>query len=94
MCSHSPSSLQTNTRDTRYARDGVWREAADLFTCEAARLAGMPKESPLAVCVDAGCVAVPKLLKVVDVLAAARKEEVVLSGEELAVEVDLGENRL
>lgn len=51
-------------RYAEYTEPALWRSVADLYTRESARLAGLPKEGPLAVCVDAGCTAVPKLLKV------------------------------
>lgn len=50
-----------------YVDPSLWRVVADLYTRESARLSGLPKESPLSVCVDAGCTAIPKLMKVREV---------------------------
>eukprot|EP00035_Acanthoeca_spectabilis_P036198 m.38297 g.38297 ORF g.38297 m.38297 type:complete len:394 (-) comp7801_c0_seq1:2222-3403(-) len=74
-----------------YVDPSLWRVVADLYTRESARLSGLPKESPLSVCVDAGCTAIPKLMKVVNLV---KKEEALFASDQLPVEIDLGSNRL
>lgn len=77
-----------------------WSEATELFIKDNATLAGLPSEEPLLVCVNAGCTALPKLMKVVSVLQAEQSGSSgggaggLWARDELPVEVDLGQERL
>lgn len=46
----------------------LWQEARELFKAESGGLLNMPRESPLQACIDAGAIALPRLLKLSSVL--------------------------
>lgn len=50
-------------------RDEMWVEAADVFLKDACNLSGINKDSPLTVIINAGCVALPALLNLKQVMA-------------------------
>lgn len=50
-------------------RDDMWIECADIFIKDACMLSGINKDSPLAVIVNAGCVALPALLNLKQVMS-------------------------
>eukprot|EP00041_Stephanoeca_diplocostata_P006797 m.94513 g.94513 ORF g.94513 m.94513 type:complete len:382 (-) comp16544_c0_seq1:276-1421(-) len=77
-----------------YKSHSLWKDAADLCAAESARFMGLPKHSPMSICVNAGCVAAPKLLKVMSVLSASKKDELMASSQEMPVEIDLGNDHL
>jgi len=68
-----------------------WFEATEFCVRENAVFAGLPAESPLALCVDAGCAALPKLIKVA---AVVQDSDTLMQKDELPVEIELGAHRL
>ncbi|CAO1361547.1 unnamed protein product [Diamesa tonsa] len=72
-------------------RDDMWIECADVFIKDACMLSGINKDSPLAVIVNAGCVALPALLNLKQVMS--RQVQGIWSGrDELPIEIEI-ENR-
>ena len=81
-----------------------WAEATELFIKDNAALLGLPVEEPLLVCINAGCAALPKLMKVVSVLQADQQTSGNSAGasagtglwsrDELPIEIELGPDRL
>jgi len=68
-----------------------WTEIADLFLRDACALLGLSVESPLAVAVTAGCVALPALLNIKQVMQQRQMPGVWNTAkEELPIEIDLG----
>ena len=51
-----------------------WAEIEDLFLRDACALMGLAVESPLAVAVNAGCVALPALLNIKQVMLQVREK--------------------
>lgn len=69
-----------------------WTEIGDLFLRDACALLGLSVESPLAVAVNAGCVALPALLNIKQVMQQRQVPGVWNSDkEELPIEIDLGQ---
>ena len=52
----------------------IWVETGDLLGKEACALLGLPKSSPLGVCVTAGCIALPTLLQIRQVMQQRQVE--------------------
>lgn len=50
-------------------RDEMWIECADVFLKDASTISGINKDSPLSVIINAGCVALPALLNLKQVMA-------------------------
>eukprot|EP01136_Pigoraptor_vietnamica_P037775 Opistho-1_new@106220 len=68
-----------------------WTDIASVFTRDCCSLLGLSFESPLFVCVTAGCMAVPTLLKMAAVLQAKGSSAPLWSSkDELPAEIDLG----
>jgi len=67
-----------------------WQETADLFLRDACALLGLSMESPLAVAVNAGCVALPALLNIKQVMQQRQVSAVWNAKDELPIEIELG----
>ncbi|XP_001635200.2 E3 ubiquitin-protein ligase RMND5A [Nematostella vectensis] len=67
-----------------------WLDISDMFARDACALLGLSLESPLQVCITAGCVALPSLLQIKQVMQQRQVAGVWSSKDELPVEVDLG----
>ncbi|KAG8195678.1 hypothetical protein JTE90_003823 [Oedothorax gibbosus] len=67
-----------------------WDEICDIFTRDACTLLGLSVESPLAVCTNAGCVALPALLNIKQVMQQRLVTGVWNTRDELPIEIDLG----
>lgn len=67
-----------------------WDEICDVFTRDACTLLGMSVESPLSVSIRAGCLALPPLLNIRQVMQQRQVSGVWSNKEELPVEIDLG----
>jgi hypothetical protein len=67
-----------------------WAEICDVFTRDACSLLGLSVESPLTVCVNAGCLALPALLNIKQVMQQRQVQGVWNSRDELPIEIDLG----
>ncbi|XP_068710195.1 E3 ubiquitin-protein ligase RMND5A-like [Montipora capricornis] len=67
-----------------------WVDICDVFARDACGLLGLSLESPLQVCITAGCVALPSLLQIRQVMQQRQVSSVWTSKDELPVEVDLG----
>ncbi|XP_022097753.1 protein RMD5 homolog A-like [Acanthaster planci] len=69
-----------------------WDDICDVFTQDACALLGLSVESPLTVSISAGCVALPALLNIRQVMQQRQCQVVWTAKDELPIEVDLGEN--
>ncbi|KAL7646243.1 UNVERIFIED_CONTAM: hypothetical protein RMT77_003152 [Armadillidium vulgare] len=69
-----------------------WIEICEVFTRDACALLGLSVESPLAVCINAGCTALPVLLNIKQVMQQQQVHNMWNSKEELPIEIDLGQN--
>ncbi|XP_039282435.1 E3 ubiquitin-protein ligase RMND5A isoform X1 [Nilaparvata lugens] len=68
----------------------LWSEIYETFTRDACCLLGLSVDSPLSVCINAGCTALPALLNIKQVMQQ-RQVAVIWNGkEELPIEIDLG----
>lgn len=67
-----------------------WAEICDIFTRDACALLGLSVESPLAVCTNAGCIALPALLNIKQVMQQRQVTGVWNTRDELPIEIDLG----
>ncbi|KFM79655.1 Protein RMD5-like protein, partial [Stegodyphus mimosarum] len=67
-----------------------WAEICDIFTRDACALLGLSVESPLAVCTNAGCIALPALLNIKQVMQQRLVTGVWNTCDELPIEIDLG----
>ncbi|XP_042897976.1 E3 ubiquitin-protein ligase RMND5A isoform X3 [Parasteatoda tepidariorum] len=67
-----------------------WVEICDIFTRDACALLGLSVESPLAVCTNAGCIALPALLNIKQVMQQRLVTGVWNTRDELPIEIDLG----
>jgi len=68
-----------------------WAEIEDCFLRDACALLGLAVESPLAVAVNAGCVALPALLNIKQVMLQRQVAGVWNAKDELPIEIDVGE---
>lgn len=68
-----------------------WEEICDIFTRDACTLMGMSVESPLSVSIRAGCIALPPLLNIRQVMQQRQVSGVWSNKEELPVEIELGQ---
>ncbi|CAG2175956.1 unnamed protein product [Oppiella nova] len=66
-----------------------WSEICDIFTRDACALLGLSVESPLAVTINAGCVALPALLNIKQVMQQRQVTNVWNTRDELPIEIDL-----
>lgn len=66
-----------------------WSEICDIFTRDACALLGLSVESPLSVSIGAGCVALPALLNIKQVMQQKQVTSVWNSKDELPIEIDL-----
>lgn len=62
-----------------------WSEICEIFTRDACGLLGLSLESPLEVCVSAGCQALPSLLQIKQVMQQRQCSNVWTSKDELPV---------
>ncbi|XP_064630034.1 E3 ubiquitin-protein ligase RMND5A-like isoform X2 [Lineus longissimus] len=67
-----------------------WADICDIFTRDACSLLGLSVESPLAVSIRAGCMALPPLLNIKQVMQQRQCSGVWSAKDELPVEIDLG----
>ncbi|KAK2572974.1 E3 ubiquitin-protein ligase RMND5A [Acropora cervicornis] len=84
---------QTGLENSPYASllDPIhWVDICDVFARDACGLLGLSLESPLQVCVTAGCIALPSLLQIRQVMQQQQVSGVWTSKDELPMEVDLG----
>ncbi|MCL4143222.1 UNVERIFIED_CONTAM: hypothetical protein GTU68_018218 [Idotea baltica] len=68
-----------------------WNEICEVFTRDACTLLGLSVESPLAVCINAGCTALPVLLNIKQVMQQQQVHNMWNTKEELPIEIDLGQ---
>ncbi|KAG9510827.1 E3 ubiquitin-protein ligase RMND5A [Fragariocoptes setiger] len=74
-----------------YLLDDVnWGEIMEIFRRDACSLLGLSVESPLSVTIDAGCVALPALLNINQMMQKQKVTNIWQSRDELPVEIDLG----
>ncbi|XP_011707300.1 PREDICTED: protein RMD5 homolog A isoform X5 [Wasmannia auropunctata] len=68
----------------------LWLEIHDVFTKEACTLLGLSVDSPLSVCINAGCTALPALLNIKQVMQQRQVTGIWSGKDELPIEIDLG----
>ncbi|XP_050302874.1 LOW QUALITY PROTEIN: E3 ubiquitin-protein ligase RMND5A [Anthonomus grandis grandis] len=72
----------------------MWMELYEMFIKDACQLLGVCVNSPLIVCINAGCHAIPALLNIKQVMIQRQVSQIWKGTEELPIEIDLGaENR-
>ncbi|XP_075223460.1 required for meiotic nuclear division 5 protein souji [Lycorma delicatula] len=72
----------------------LWSEIYETFTRDACCLLGLSVDSPLSVCINSGCTALPALLNIKQVMQQRQVTGIWNGKEELPIEIDLGqENR-
>ncbi|KAF7995065.1 hypothetical protein HCN44_004537 [Aphidius gifuensis] len=69
----------------------LWLDIHDVFTKEACTLLGLSIDSPLTVCVNAGCTALPALLNIKQVMQQRQVTGIWNGKDELPIEIDLGQ---
>lgn len=69
----------------------LWLDIHDVFTKEACTLLGLSVDSPLSVCVNAGCTALPALLNIKQVMQQRQVTGIWNGKDELPIEIDLGQ---
>lgn len=70
----------------------LWAEIYDVFTHDACSLLGLSVDSPLSVCVNAGCTALPALLNIKQVMQQRQVTGIWNGKDELPIEIDLGQD--
>lgn len=82
---------------SRYADlldEGNWKEAGEMFTHDMCALLGFSHESPLFVAVNSGAYALPKLVKMSDIMKSTNQPEPGWTNrDELPVDIPLGRSR-
>ncbi|XP_043273816.1 E3 ubiquitin-protein ligase RMND5A isoform X2 [Venturia canescens] len=68
----------------------LWLDIHDVFTKEACTLLGLSVDSPLSVCVNAGCTALPALLNIKHIMQQRQVTGIWNGKDELPIEIDLG----
>ncbi|XP_046749920.1 E3 ubiquitin-protein ligase RMND5A isoform X1 [Diprion similis] len=68
----------------------LWLDIHDVFTKEACTLLGLSVDSPLSVCINAGCTALPALLNIKQVMQQRQVTGIWNGKDELPIEIDLG----
>lgn len=68
----------------------LWLDIHDVFTREACTLLGLSVDSPLSVCINAGCTALPTLLNIKQVMQQRQVTGVWNGKDELPIDIDLG----
>jgi hypothetical protein len=71
----------------------LWVEIYDVFTRDACSLLGLSVDSPLSVCINAGCTALPALLNIKQVMQQRQVTGIWNGKDELPIEIDLGQDR-
>uniref|UniRef100_A0A069DYV1 Putative e3 ubiquitin ligase n=1 Tax=Panstrongylus megistus TaxID=65343 RepID=A0A069DYV1_9HEMI len=71
----------------------LWADIYDTFTKDACTLLGLSVESPLSVCVSAGCIALPALLNIKQVMQQRQVSGIWNGKDELPIEIDLGPDK-
>ncbi|XP_067008364.1 E3 ubiquitin-protein ligase RMND5A [Anabrus simplex] len=69
----------------------LWAEIYDVFTHDACSLLGLSVDSPLSVCINAGCTALPALLNIKQVMQQRQVTGIWNGKDELPIEIDLGQ---
>lgn len=69
----------------------LWAEIHDVFTRDACALLGLSVDSPLSVCINAGCTALPALLNIKQVMQQRQVTGIWNGKDELPIEIDLGQ---
>jgi len=68
----------------------LWDDIHETFLKDACARLGLSVDSPLAVCFQAGCIALPALLNICQVMQARQVTNIWSGKDELPIEIDLG----
>ncbi|CAB0019268.1 unnamed protein product [Nesidiocoris tenuis] len=71
----------------------LWADISDTFTKDACALLGLSVESPLSICINAGCIALPALLNIKQVMQQRQVSGIWAGKDELPIEIDLGDDK-
>jgi len=71
----------------------LWADIYETFTKDACSLLGLSVETPLSVCVNAGCIALPALLNIKQVMQQRQVSGIWNGKDELPIEIDLGPDK-
>ncbi|XP_018320811.1 protein RMD5 homolog A [Agrilus planipennis] len=82
-----------NTRYSCMFDNEMWVDIYETFTRDACQLLGISVESPLAICINAGCTAVPALLNIKQVMMQRQVSGIWNGKDELPIEIDLGTDK-
>ncbi|XKL59316.1 hypothetical protein PGB90_000332 [Kerria lacca] len=75
-----------------YLTPTLWAEINELFMRDACNYLGLSIDSPLSICVNAGCTALPALLNIKYVMQLRQVSSIWNGKDELPIEIDLGPN--
>ncbi|XP_024084599.1 protein RMD5 homolog A [Cimex lectularius] len=71
----------------------LWADIYDTFTKDACSMLGLSVDSPLSVCINAGCIALPALLNIKQVMLQRQVSGIWNGKDELPIEIDVGTER-
>ncbi|KAK7572095.1 hypothetical protein V9T40_014567 [Parthenolecanium corni] len=73
-----------------YLTPTLWAEINEIFMHDACRFLGLSIDSPLSICINAGCTALPALLNIKYVMQQRQVSSMWNGKDELPIEIDLG----
>ncbi|XP_045461446.1 E3 ubiquitin-protein ligase RMND5A [Harmonia axyridis] len=89
MLLYIPNGINTSPYSCLVSEE-LWLDTYELFTREACQLMGITVHSPLAICLNAGCSAIPALLNIKQVMMQRQVGPMWNGKDELPIEIDLG----
>ncbi|XP_018025396.1 E3 ubiquitin-protein transferase RMND5B isoform X1 [Hyalella azteca] len=87
--------MRTGLQGTPYSgllQTSQWDDLIRTFTKDACTIMGLSMQCPLAVCISAGCTALPVLLNINQALTGSQVHNMWSAKEELPIEIALGKN--
>lgn len=93
MLLYIPNGINTSPYSCLVSEE-LWLDTYELFTREACQLMGITVHSPLAICLNAGCSAIPALLNIKQVMMQRQVGPMWNGKDELPVSVFLGNDSL
>lgn len=76
-----------------FVQPSLWTDILDTFTKDACALLGLSVESPLSICINAGCIALPALLNIKQVMQQRQVSGIWNGKDELPIEIDVGDDK-
>ena len=84
MFLYLPNGIQNSPYEYLLDKD-LWLEIYDVFTHDACSLLNLSVDSPLSVCINSGCIALPALLNIKQVMQQRQVDSFLNGKEELPV---------